>query len=146
MVRTSSFERVLILCVVVLAFGALRPEAAHASGAPTLSLEGDAHAGMMLLGVSAIGFGLLDLAFIAKDRPLPVGLSILQISVAGVLVPLFALTARDSGVAIGAFVSMAWFSGHGIHELVVYPEYARRRGAEVAAEREHRCAVENCTD
>jgi hypothetical protein len=139
--------RAFVVVAALLAIGVVEPDVAQASGGGLgLSLESDAGGAAALLGLSAIGFGALDIAFFAAGRPLPVGLSILQIGLAGVLVPLLSLSAHDSAVAIGAFVSMAWFSGHGIHELVVYPEYARRRRAEVAAMRGQRCAVEGCPE
>lgn len=132
-----AITRAFMLAGVLCALFALRPESAQASGVIVFD---DAKIRGLMLGTTAIAFGALDIAFFAADRPLPVGLAIVQIAVAGVTVPLMAVGAHDSALAIGAFINLAWFTGHGIYNLSIYPEYARERRRLRDEERARRCA------
>jgi hypothetical protein len=114
---------------------------AHASRAPFESggIRGGQLAGGLLLA-NALTFVAIDLAYFAADRPLPIGLTILQIAVAGVLVP--ATAARvglgEPGVQLGAALSSAWFVGHGIYSAAAYFNYRRERAEALEAERTRR--------
>lgn len=132
-----SITRAFVLAGVLCALFALRPEPAQASGVITFD---DRPIRTLMLASTTLGFGVLDLAFFAADRPLPVGLAILQIALAGVASPLLAMGAGDAALAVGAFVSLAWFTGHGIYSLSIYPEYARERRRIRDEERARRCA------
>lgn len=110
------------------------PARANGAGAPSLRLESDEAVTMLLL--SDLVFGGMDSLFLALDRPLPVGLSILQISVGGLLVPLVVGASTDSAaVQIAASASGLWFSAHGIYNLATYPAYARERRRQRSLER-----------
>lgn len=83
------------------------------------------------LGSSAILFGGTDLVFGLLGRPLPPGLAVVQLVVAGLAVPLLTLANSDSAVlSIAAVASMAWFTSHAIYCAAVYPEYQRRKRRE----------------
>lgn len=109
--------------------------AAHASRTPFESgLElnvGEMSSGLLVL--SGLTFGAIDLLYLAFDRHMPLALTILQITVAGILVPLTAVETRRYGVHVGAVFSSAWFIGHGIYSIFEYSDYQRRRRAALAA-------------
>lgn len=128
--------RLVLGCVVLAALLLAHPPQAHASGGgPTLELE---NASGALLGLSAIGFGGMDLFFLAADRPLPLALSILQITIAGMLIPLTAVESNDTGLLIGAGISSAWFIGHGIFNIHLGSERRRERQRALALEQRRR--------
>jgi hypothetical protein len=93
-----------------------------------------------LLLANALTFGAIDLAYFGLERPMPIGLIIVQIAVAGVLVP--ATAARvglgDVGIQLGAAISSAWFVGHGIYSAAAISEYNRERAEALEAERTQR--------
>jgi hypothetical protein len=134
------FARVLLSAAIIAVVWCLHAPAAHASRAPFESglqiSGGDLSAG--LLAASALVFGSIDLVYLARDRPLPIGLTILQITVAGMLVPLTSVDTGRVDVQIGAVISSAWFAGHGIYSLLAYSELERKRAEGLAAERKRR--------
>ncbi len=113
---------------------ALMPAPAQASGA--LSFDRDAMGTAMFVGTVAV-FGVVDIAFILSQRPLPIWLSITQIVFAGVLGPLAVLnTVQSTGLKIGVGVSALAFTGYAIYDLARYPEYRAQKLKERELERQ----------
>lgn len=134
--------RVLLGAAILAVFSLADASQAHASRGPFDSGSGMS-GGQLATGLllsNALTFGALDLAYFAADRPLPVGLIIVQIAVAGVLVP--ATAARvglgEGGIQLGAALSSAWFVGHGIYSAAANSEYKRERAEALEAERTRR--------
>jgi len=129
--------RMLLGAAIVAVLSLADPPAAHASRTPFesgLQLDlGEASPGLLVL--SGLTFGAIDLLYLAFDRHMPIALTILQITVAGILVPLTALESRRYDVHVGAVFSSAWFIGHGIYSIFEYSDYQRRRREALAAQR-----------
>lgn len=121
-----------------------QPSTAEASGVISPKLDMETTMGALMLTTSAIGFGIVDTLYFAHDRPMPIALSVLQIVVAGALVPLSALRSNDQGVQVFAAISSAWFIGHGVYSFASWSMRERERQRAIAAERERlaACAVE----
>jgi len=132
--------RLLLGGALLLASLCAGPGTAHASGTPdpTLGLFSSTECAAVLLSTSAIAFGSLDLLYFGVDRPMPTGLAIVQMVIAGALVPMIAARRDDAGLQIGAAISSAWFLGHGIYSASAYSEYRRQRQRAIAAERTRR--------
>lgn len=121
-------SRTLVPALGLAAVVALSAAPAHASrGYPGLALDSPEMA-QALLVTSGIAFGAADVAFAIAWRPMPIVLSLLQVGVAGILVPAIALD-NDGPVGqhVGAAASIVWFTGHGLYNVAIYPEYARER-------------------
>jgi uncharacterized membrane protein HdeD (DUF308 family) len=116
--------------VIVAALVALAPARARASDAGSIDLDSQTVAGTLLV-CSAIGFGVADLAFIARDQPTPPWLSLLQIGLSGVFLPMNVFLSDPSvGLTIAAASSAAWFTSFGVYNLAVYPGYRRAKARE----------------
>jgi hypothetical protein len=91
------------------------------------------------LATSALHFAPVDVVFAAIGRPMPIWLSCLQIGVGGLLLPALALSIDDSSsITAAAGASMIWFTGHGVYNLAVYPEFREQTLAGRARKREAR--------
>jgi hypothetical protein len=131
MLRTM---RAAAFTVTFVAAMALVPEPARASGAP--SFDGDELGTALFLGEVAV-FGVIDLVFIASQRPMPIWLSIMQIAIAGVLGPLAVLdTVHTTGLKVGVGVSAVLFAGYAIYDIARYPEFRRQKLKERELERQ----------
>lgn len=137
--RTSLLARVGLGFAIATALWLAEAPAARASGTPAPDFDGDAMS-TVLLASSAIGFGTVDLLYLAHDRPLPIALTILQITVAGMLVPLSAIGAHSTGLHLGAVMSFSWFVGHGVYNIFAYSARERERQKAQAAERARHAA------
>jgi hypothetical protein len=117
------------------------PAQAHASGAP-YSRAREA-VGLMALVVDTAVFGVVDFVYIARGRPMPVWVSIMEITIGGMLGPVFVLgQAESTGLKIAAGATALWFIGHGIYDLARYPEYRRQKLRERELERaRQRCGI-----
>ena len=113
----------------------LAPTSAHASGAPSFDLDGDAVAQTVLLS-NALVFGGLDILFIAIGRPMPMWLSIMQIAIAGAVLPYLAINAADSvALQVAAGASAVLFTSYGIYDIARYPAWRRQKLREREIER-----------
>lgn len=134
-----------VFFVTAAALWLAQPTTAEASGAFAPS-RADYHTAMgaLVLTTSAIGFGIADTLYFAHDRPMPIALAVLQIVVAGALVPVSALRSNDHDVRLFAAISSAWFIGHGVYSFAAWSMRERERQRAVAAERERlaACAVD----
>jgi hypothetical protein len=119
---------------------------AEASGAISPTVDRDTLVGGTLLIGSAIAFGTVDLLYFAHDRPMPIGLTVVQMVVGGILVPLAASRSNDQGILIGAAFSTAWFTGHGVYSVVAHSKRERQRKQAIAADREWRAACARETE
>ena len=126
----SVYERALLFCFAVAALLTFAPACACASGAESIDFDGKTVAGTLLVG-SAIGFGVADLTFIGCDQPTPPWLSLLQIGLSGVFLPLNVFLSDPSvGLTVAAASSAAWFTSFGVYNLAVYPGYRRAKARE----------------
>lgn len=137
--RARHARLVLGSAVLAALLFAHAPQAHASGGGPTLELE---NASGVLLGLSAIGFGGMDLFFLAADRPPPLALSILQITIAGMIIPLTAVESNDTGLLIGAGISSAWFIGHGVFSIQLRSERQRERQRALLMEQRRRAECE----
>jgi hypothetical protein len=117
------------------------PAAQASGGGPTLSE--DFMPGLMLTS-TAITFGIIDVLYIAHERPMPIALAVLQIAIAGMLTPVAAMKDGGSEMALYAGISSVWFTGHGIYSFAAWSMRERERQRAIAAERERlaACAVD----
>lgn len=134
--------RVLLGAAIIAVLSLADAPQAHASRGPFDSgpgISGDQLATGLLLA-NGLTFGAIDLAYFAADRPLPIGLIIVQIAVGGVLVPATAarVSGGEVGIQLGAATSSAWFVGHGIYSGAAYSEHHRARAEALEAERTRR--------
>jgi uncharacterized membrane protein HdeD (DUF308 family) len=122
---------IALFCSLALAaLFAFTPARASASGALSIDFESEAVAGTLLIG-SAIGFGVADLTFIGRDQPTPPWLSLLQIGLSGVFLPINVFLSDPSvGLTVAAASSAAWFTSFGLYNLAVYPDYRRAKARE----------------
>ena len=131
--------RSALTAVAFAALFAFLPAHARACGAPDIKLEGDKAATLVLAADAAV-FGVTDLFFIASGRPMPMWLSIVQVTVAGFIGPSLALLAADSpGLKVASGASAVWFGVHGINDMTRYPafrgEQVRKRELQRARQR-----------
>lgn len=125
-------DRALPCSLLLVAVLSLLPSRAAASREFSLEFGEPTLAGTLLI-TSAIGFGAADLAFIVSERPMPAWLSLLQIGVSGLFLPMNALLSSGSvPLGITAVGTGVWFTSFGIYNVAVYPEYRRKRMREGA--------------
>lgn len=138
---TAVLTRPWLGFAIATALWLAQASAAQASGVISIDKDDfETGVGAMLLIGSAVGFGAMDLMYFAHDKPVPSGLAVVQIVVGGVLVPMSALRSSHPGVVIGAGISSAWFSGHGIYSVAGDAERQREAERRLATERAQRAA------
>lgn len=129
---------------LVIAVGAA-PSSAHASTEAgladlgTLEIEIDsAFLPSIVMGAATLGFGATDIVFAVLGRPLPPALAVAQLLTAGVIAPAWELIALESsGLAAHdrnalralALVDLAWFTAHGVYNLIAYRTWSGRKNA-----------------
>lgn len=92
----------------------------------------------IVMGAATLGFGATDIVFAVLGRPLPPALAVAQLLTAGVIVPAWELIALESsGLAAHdknalralALVDLAWFTAHGVYNLIAHREWSGRKTA-----------------
>jgi hypothetical protein len=118
--------------------GCAMPGSARASGAPGPLLVEDEVLPALALVHIALPVLVVDLVLLAIDRPLPHALSVPQIAIVGLLLPIATLeTVDDAGferadrdvLKVFAVASLIWFCAHGIYSIAAYDarEKAKKR-------------------